>query len=117
MTELFRAELQRIVQTVAGPRRDLPDRTRLYHDLGVAGDDAVDLINEVHRAFGTTFEGFDFERYFPNEAEAMPAHWVNSLRGLFGYSSRRKTLTFGHLVKVVKAGRWFEPSECGAEGS
>src|SRR5262245_56315081 len=102
MDETVREELQGIVQEILGAPRVISDVTRLYHDLWIAGDDAAELLNKVRNRFGTRFDGFQFEAYFPNETEAMIGH----IARLFGYSSRRKGFTFGHLLEVVKAGRW-----------
>ncbi len=76
---------------------------RLHEDLGIADDDAVDLINRIHKDFGTSFESFEFTDYFPDETEAIfyltliPLGW-----------SRKKSISVRHLVDVVNAGKWFE---------
>ena len=62
-------------------------------------------MGEVHKRFGTSFSGFQFDDFFPNEAEALGDHVAQ----LFGIRSRKKPLTFGHLTRVVENGRWFEP--------
>jgi len=76
---------------------------RIHEDLRIAGDDAADLINKIHKEFGTSFEGFEFNDYFPDETEAIfyliliPLGW-----------SRKKSISVRHLVDVVNTGKWFE---------
>jgi hypothetical protein len=104
--ENFRSEdLQNIVKKISGVCGVVSDATRLYHDLSICGDDAVELLREVNQKFGTTFEEFEFYSYFPDETQAF----ILNICRLFGYVSRKNYFTFGHLVQVVKAGRWFEP--------
>jgi hypothetical protein len=109
MENSLREELLGVVQKFAGAHDRVSDETRLYHDLGISGDDAVELFNEVRRRFGTTFVDFSISSYFPSETEAMPELWFNYISRLFRHSGRRKTLSFGHLAEVVKSGHWFEP--------
>jgi hypothetical protein len=71
----------------------------IYQDLGIAGDKAWELLTDVAKKFITSFEGFEFELYFPEEAEArLP-------------DNMRRRLTVGHLVEVARAGKWFEPKK------
>jgi hypothetical protein len=87
------------------------DGSRLFQDLTISGDDAGELLSEVGTRFNTSFMGFPFATYFPNETEALGAHWA----GLIGFSKPRPPLTFGHLLAVVKAGHWFEPDKLAGE--
>ena len=83
-------------------RGEITREHALYHDLRVYGDDAYEIIADLHSKFGTTFEGFGFTTYFPTE-------------GLFGdffawrLRDKRPQLTIGHLIAVVERGHWFEP--------
>ena len=79
--------------------------TRVYQDLGISGDDASELLEKIHLQFGTSFDGFRFVDYFPNETEALWLHWFRWL----GLNSK-KELTLLHLASVVESGRWSEPS-------
>lgn len=40
--------------------RDLQLHQRLYHDLGLTGDDACELLDNINARFGTTFHKLDF---------------------------------------------------------
>jgi hypothetical protein len=88
---------------------EIGDETRLYHDLSIAGEDAGELLDAIHKRFGTRFWGFDFEVYFPDESEAGPGN----LR-LAVWDRPRRRFTFGHLVSVVERGRWFDPPDATA---
>ncbi len=85
--------------------RQVEIQTELFHRLGIAGDDAAELIDDVHERFGTDFSGFRFDDFFPNEADALGSHVARVL----GVRSQKKPLTPGHLAQVVEKGRWFEP--------
>ena len=103
---VVREGLRTIVQEIMASRRVVSDAARLYHDLFISGDDAAHLLDKVHKIYGTRFDGFHFDSYFPDEAEAWMCHFAR----LLGLPSRRSSFTFGHLVRVVMAGRWMEPS-------
>ena len=99
------AEIEQIARRIGGSR--VSPAARLFHDLGIAGDDAAGLLGEVVDKFGTSFEGLKFDDYFPDEAEAMPAFWLQRL----GIGGRRwKPMTVRHLAEVASHGKWFEPA-------
>ncbi|WP_368501967.1 DUF1493 family protein [Photobacterium sp. 1_MG-2023] len=41
--------------------------TRLYHDLGIYGDEAYEFISILETSFGVDLSSFVFESYFPME--------------------------------------------------
>lgn len=41
--------------------------TKLYHELGVYGDEALEYISNLEGAFGVDLSSFVFEEYFPDE--------------------------------------------------
>ena len=98
------AEVEAIVRRITRCREIAPT-SRLFHDLGLSGDDAFEVLEEVGSKFGVTFSGFEFERYFPQEEEAFWAH----LARVLGLRLRREPLTVGHLAGVAARGAWFEP--------
>jgi uncharacterized protein DUF1493 len=95
-----------ILQDIARPYQKIDASSRIYEDLSIAGDDAAELLDRVHAAFGTSFEGFDFSDYFPNEPDALFYHILR----LFGWAPK-KSLSVRHLVAVVEAGKWFEEKQ------
>lgn len=73
--------------------------TTLREDLGIDGDDAVDLLEAFSREFQIDLSDLNFTEYF--DAEGF------NLFSLF--SSRRKKLkplTVGKLVDTATSGRW-----------
>lgn len=93
-----------IVAGIAGARRVTPSQ-RLYHDLGLAGDDVVELLDEVQARFGTRFMELQFYDYFPDEGEAL----MDRLERLLRVAKPRKPVTVRHLAAVVRRGAWFDP--------
>jgi hypothetical protein len=80
--------------------------SELYHDLHIHGDDAGELLEEIHKQYETSFIGFNFNNYFPNEGEALPrfAKWP-------GFKDKAvSSLTVAHLASVVRCGHWFDPT-------
>lgn len=98
-------QIERIVRRYSGTRR-VGSTSRIYHDLSIAGDDAWELLEQLTQEFGTSFDGFPFVDYFPEETEALPAYWGR----FFGLRGRWRPLTLGHLVEVARRGAWFEPN-------
>jgi hypothetical protein len=49
-----------LLRKYVGKTREIEDRTLIHHDLGISGDDADDLLNEIANEFGVTFAGFVF---------------------------------------------------------
>ena len=100
------AEIERVVRKITGARRVTPTM-RVFHDLSIAGDDAWELLEKVGQRFGTSFEDFQFEDYFPEEGmEALLAHFLR----LVGMGRRWKPLTVQHLADVAVRASWFEPA-------
>jgi hypothetical protein len=106
MSEGARDAIVSMVRTITSSKRDIHEDASLFHDLGIAGDDAAEFIAKLHERFGTRLDGLVFSKFFPNESEALLYH----LARLLGYRSRKPKLTIRHLVRVVESGSWFEPS-------
>jgi hypothetical protein len=99
-------KLFQILKDITRRRASIHESTCVHHDLSISGDDAAELIERVHKTFGTSFDGFEFSSYFPNETEGLFYHFGK----LFGLRSKKKRLSVGHLLSVIKAGHWFEES-------
>ncbi|MFD2235795.1 DUF1493 family protein [Phaeospirillum tilakii] len=100
-----REALFSIVADIAGSRPPISDSSKLCQDLSIMGDDAHELLTRIIEHFGTRFEGFDFQTYFPNETEA--AFWHIGRR--LGWRPAKKEITVGHLLAVIERGYWFNP--------
>ena len=87
-------------------RGQLNDETRLLHDLSISGDEAWDLLSGVQKRFGTSLSGMNFEEFFPNESES-----IFYRRGRFlGLGKPKRDFSLGHLLRIIKEGRWLDPS-------
>jgi hypothetical protein len=104
MSGSVREGLQSIIRDHFKIHDPIEDKTLIYHDLWIAGDDAGELLEEIHAKFGTSFKGLDFHSYFPDDLDAT-CYWIGSW---FGLKDKRKSLSFGHLARVIEAGSWFE---------
>jgi len=105
--EKIRKSLDPLLSEISGIRGPLPDDCLILQNLGIGGDDADEMLEEIHSRFGTGFEGFAFTTYFPSEHEVAGERWLRRL----GFQDSRKPLSVGHLVDVIQRGAWFEPPE------
>src|ERR1700722_20063525 len=96
-----------MVQRIADTRKPIPQSAALYHDLGIAGDDAVELFEMIMARFGTSFKGFCWPTYFPNETQTGPLWRLAEKLG--HHETKWHRLTVGHLLAVIERGVWFEP--------
>jgi hypothetical protein len=101
------SDVEKRVQKIHGSKRPIPISAEIYHDLQIAGDDAAELLNEIVKAYGVSFQGFRFEDYFPDETEAL---WLFIKCRLGFPDKKRMSFTFGHLIAVVQHRAWFDPA-------
>jgi hypothetical protein len=88
-------------------RRAITPQSTFYQDLYIVGDDLYELLVEITKRYGTSFEGFHFDTYVPNEGTALFYYWAMRL----GFCKDSfPCLTIEHLASVVLRGKWFEPS-------
>jgi uncharacterized protein DUF1493 len=89
--------------------------TTLYGDLGVAGEDGWDLMQDCGKQFQVDLTGFEFERYFGAEGVSVLAPfcllWV-LLRHPFRKRQRPeerdglKAVRIRDLIRCAQEGRW-----------
>ncbi len=104
--EEIRKELEALLSRISARKVSIVETTSIYRDLAIGGDDAGDLIEGIHGKFGTRFDGFKYDVYFPNETDALFDH----LASIFGFRNKKKrNLLVGHLLDVIQCGAWFEP--------
>lgn len=91
--------------------------TRLYHDLGIYGDDAIEYMQLLQTKFGVDLSGLDVDRYFPPEFEGRNklAAFLLTLIPFSGFLLRRRRtyppLTLAMIDSSLRAKRWTdEPS-------
>jgi hypothetical protein len=101
------AAVREIIERLHARKVSISESTLIYDDLGIAGEDAIELLEEIHSRFWTRYDGASFDEYFPNETDAFIEHLA---RVFFGWrDKKRKKLTVGHLLDVIQRGSWFEP--------
>lgn len=70
--------------------------TRLEEDLGVTGDEAVELLLSIGKEFKIDLTGFDFKRYFHPEPS------------IHAYYSKIEPLTVQNLLDAIKFGKFIQ---------
>lgn len=83
----------------------LDENTEINNDLEIIGDDAYFMLLHFGKKFNVNFDGMNFNDYFPPELHFQ--YWY--YKWFKPEKLKRKPLKIGHLVEVVKKGRWFEP--------
>ena len=80
--------------------------TRVFHDLGLGGDDAAEFLAEFAKRYAVDLAGFEFDRYFPPEWDSAT---VLSTFGLEPTPTEgRSPLTISYLERAAVSGRWVE---------
>lgn len=88
--------------------------SRLYHDLGIYGDEAEGCMEALQTEFGVDMSGFDFSDYFPPEfpgRNGLTATLITflplSVRRLYVHAdSNYKPVTLTMLRDALIAKRW-----------
>ena len=85
--------------------------TRLYHDLGVYGDEAHDYMRTLSESFGVDLSGFDFDEYFPREFPGgnwveRTIRWLVPGLGRPRPASQYRPITLAAVEKAIDVGRW-----------
>lgn len=104
-------QLQRVIffiETQVGSFPIVPS-TKIADDLGCVGDDAEELLIAYGKKFNVDVSEFQFSEYFIGEGFDPIGgliHFVKYLTNGFRTSTPPlKTLTIGHLIKGIQAGR------------
>ena len=90
-------------------KQALTRETRIYEDLKIDGDDAVEFFTVFEKTFDVELSDFILTRYF--NGEGIDPIGIGKMVGmLFGHKEERVpdkniTITLGHLEKAIKAGR------------
>ena len=92
-----------IVKKAGVDDEEITRDTQIEDDLGVTGDDAVDLIIAYGKAFDVDVTRFMAAEYFGPERCVLISELGNWLTGQT--KRTRKVLTVSHLEKGIAAGR------------
>ncbi len=66
-----------IADTAGLPCDEIVADSRVYHDLGLYGDDAAEFLLENSEAFGVDITGLEFARHFRGRANVC-ARWIQN---------------------------------------
>ena len=92
-----------ISEVILVPASHINADTRLLEDLGVDGDDAVELLESFAARFKVDLAEFPFNRHFGPEAAWCPPYslylWLNG-------GSKLEAVTVGQLAEAAEKGAW-----------
>lgn len=83
-------------------KEEINQNTRLYHDLGIYGDDADEFLEQYTRMFNVKVINFKFSDYFPSEGNLISSLIVRLI--FFKSQKKFKELTIGDLIDGIKKG-------------
>jgi hypothetical protein len=103
-------EICLFVQSFTGSRKDVSPNDSIWGDLGVDGDDAIELIAEFGKRFNVDMTGFKASDWFGPER----AIGIGTLVGLahffwcgsWGQSARIKHMYVRDLINAAYRHRW-----------
>ena len=101
------AHVVTVLRRVAAPYDgSVTERTELYYDLGLAGDDLHDAIEAVREPYSTDFSQMDLRRHAPNEVgHNFGLNLIREFREWCGARTYR-SLTVASLIAAVQGGAW-----------
>jgi hypothetical protein len=88
--------IQRVTEIVARySNKPVSENAAIFQDLDIYGIDAWELLGDLSDAFPVSFDGFDFDAYFPSDLAFFP------------YLKRddRPRLTTQQLAELVASGK------------
>jgi hypothetical protein len=62
-------KLFELIKTYLSGSSSISENSDIQYDLGIYGDDALDLLKEYSQSFEVDISNFDFNRYFKSEGE------------------------------------------------
>ena len=80
--------------------------TKLLHDLGVDGDDAGELLQNVADRFRIDMRSFQFDRYFHSESECFFNPFLLIRACKVRFLSQKEPVTISQLAESAKSGQW-----------
>jgi hypothetical protein len=105
--DTIEGELIGLIGKWDGGRHPITSQSALYQDLHIVGDDLYELFVEITKRYGTSFEGFRFDIYVPDESTAL---WYYCAMRLGFCRNSFPRFTVAHLAAVIHRGLWFEPT-------
>ncbi len=99
-----------IVDVVGVERSRITDEASLFHDLGMAGLDGAELLEEIGARFDIDLSRVDWVRYFGAERRYNPFHHLWCMLGGRRLDEGIVPLRVSDLKRSVTERRWCEPS-------
>jgi acyl carrier protein len=86
------------------PKKKIHLEDSLFHDFGVDGDDAIEVINEYSKRFDVSIANFNIDEYFGAEISSSP---IQMIVELFTKANLKNTprFTVENLINGVTRGR------------
>lgn len=102
-TDLVQAVREFVAVALSAPLATVTLHKSLFHDLGVDGDDACELLEGFAARFNVNLDGFDMRQHFGPEGFISPvAFFVELLTGRGAKGMRR--LEIADLIKAASTG-------------
>lgn len=86
------------------PVTSLNANLRLFHDMGLDGDDAIELLHLYSKEFNVGLSHFHFSHYFGEEGALSPLRLVFRLFNTGNATEKKMPLTIRDLVNAVAIG-------------
>jgi hypothetical protein len=83
-------------------KKKVTREAKIEHDLGITGDDAIELLVEYGKTFNLDISRFMAVEYFDGEGDPILPAIIRFLKGK--KKKKNKILTVGHLEKGIYAG-------------
>lgn len=95
--------LEFLSDTLKISKTKIHSNDNLFHDLGVDGDDAIELIQDYSKKFNVSLDDFRIDKYFGSEGSSL-IHFIVELITKKSQKSMPR-LTVEDLIEGVKSGR------------
>lgn len=86
-----------------------PEKT--FYQLGIDGDDAVELISELCKRYNVPAEKVDLNKYIGPEGGGLFNHILYAVSRKSKSHEEHKELRIGDLIKTAEDRRWFDIPE------
>lgn len=103
--EVFRKIVERLYKMTAPQYRAIPitEETEIYRDLGIYGDEIVDLVWWLEKEFGVKTNVNPF-RYALREGALVGM--LKMIRKFMGFEAQYVSLKVRDILAVIEAKRW-----------
>ncbi|MDH4226250.1 MAG: DUF1493 family protein [Deltaproteobacteria bacterium] len=109
MTDDIYEKCVNFLDDVLGIEKDkISPNTRINYDLGVDGDDGIELMDAFFERFSVQPGDFSYAKYFGPEAGANLFSLIDSMLNIFHLRQREGAITVQDLVDAIREGRWIK---------